>query len=234
MTTVTLPISRPCVTGPSAESAKNRTYTKITAEMTYRTSHRGRGIRPSAPCTRSMRACSRVGRLVHPPVVRGLLDVGLRLDGLDGLEQRRTPRVERVAQRAVLHPRPLDADDGPGVADELAGELLAHVGGQELGGLHLLRDRDGLGLRTGARLVVGLERQEDDEPEQDREARRQHPEHAGRAVPVAEVAALRCAPPHQEHRGHGERVTPSVISAPTTMFMRQGSRGGRCRGTCSR
>ena len=33
ITTVTLPISTPCVTAPSAGSAKNSMYTKITTEI---------------------------------------------------------------------------------------------------------------------------------------------------------------------------------------------------------
>ena len=59
MTTVTLPMSMPCVTARSARSAKNSMYAKMTAQITTRTSHRGDGMMPSAPCTRSIRACSR-------------------------------------------------------------------------------------------------------------------------------------------------------------------------------
>ena len=59
MTTVTLPISMPCVTTRSARSAKKSMYAKITPEIAVRTSHRGEGMMPSAPCTRSTRACCR-------------------------------------------------------------------------------------------------------------------------------------------------------------------------------
>ena len=52
---------------------------------------------------------------------------------------------------------PLAVDDRPGVADQLAGELAADVGREELGGLDLLGhgERLGLGAATGG--VVALE-----------------------------------------------------------------------------
>ena len=59
ITTVTLPIRTPWVTAPSAGSAKNSMYTKMTPEITKRISQSGSGMIPSAPCTRSTLACSR-------------------------------------------------------------------------------------------------------------------------------------------------------------------------------
>jgi len=58
-TTVTLPMSIPWVTAPSALSAKNSMNATITPVIVNSTIHSGTGMIPSAPCTRSTRACSR-------------------------------------------------------------------------------------------------------------------------------------------------------------------------------
>ena len=81
------------------------------------------------------------------------------------------------------------------------------VVGQELGGRELLRDDDRLRLGARARDVVVREREEDDEAEQDREPRREHAEHSGRAVSVVEEAAVgsAAAQEQQEHDGHRRR-----------------------------
>ena len=77
---------------------------------------------------------------------------------------------------------------------------LPHGSREELGRLELLPDDLSLGLGAGARGVVALEGEEDDEPEHDRESRRDHAEHAGCAVAVLEVAAGGRAPADEQHR----------------------------------
>ena len=156
MTTVTLPISTPCVTAPSARSAKNSMYTKITTEITDRTSHKGVGMIPSAPWTRSMRACSRSAVWsIHRSyadcsvgVFGSTVEIVRNISAPHGLmEFPSVPRVQRI---------PLDAGHGPCVADQLAGELRAVLVGQELGRLDLLRHDRRLGL--GARAATGRTR----------------------------------------------------------------------------
>ena len=58
-TETTVPISRPCTTARSPESAKNSMYTKITKAVKNSTTHSGVGMTPTAPWTRSLRASSR-------------------------------------------------------------------------------------------------------------------------------------------------------------------------------
>ena len=81
-------------------------------------------------------------------------------------------------------------------------ELPANGDGQELGGLELLRHEASLRLRPAPGLVVALEGEDDDQPEQDREAGGDHAEHPGRPVAVGEVAAFRSAAADEQHRGH--------------------------------
>ena len=171
MTATTDPISSACTFARSPLSAKKSMKTKMTPEMKKSTTHSGVGITPTAPWIRSLRAASRSDVCVEPLAVRGLLGGRLRLVRLERAEQRDAPRVDLVAQRAVLHPRPRLVDDVARVADELARQLVADPGRQELGRLDLLRERERLGLRARPRRVVARECEEDDEPEQDGESR---------------------------------------------------------------
>ena len=59
-------------------------------------------------------------------------------------------------------------------------------------------------LGTRARLVVRREAEEDDEPEEHREAGGEDTEDARGSVTVLEVAALRSTPAHQQHRRDGD------------------------------
>ena len=120
-------------------------------------------------------------------------------------EEPDAPRVDRVALRPGLHPVPLVDHHGPAVADQLSRELGSDSGGEELRGLDLLRDDEGLRLGAGARLVVAREGEEDDEPEQYGEPGRQDAEDAGRAVPVREVASLGRPPADEQHHSDRER-----------------------------
>ena len=95
-------------------------------------------------------------------------------------------------------------DDRAGVADQLAGQLGGDRVGEQLRGLHLLGDHERLGLRSGPRLVVTREGEEDDEPEQHGEPGREDPEDTRGAVTVGEVAPLGCAPAHEQH--HRDRA----------------------------
>jgi hypothetical protein len=72
-----------------------------------------------------------------------------------------------------------------------------------LRGLELLRHDRRLVLGAGARGVVALEREEDDEAEHHGEPGRDHTKHSGRAVAVLEVAALGRRPAHEQH--HADR-----------------------------
>ncbi len=111
-----------------------------------------------------------------------------------------------------------------GVADELVGEPAPHPLGQELGGLELLCHDEGLGLGAAPGSVVALEGQEHDEPEQDREPRREHAEHPCGSVAVVEVAAVgRTASDEQEHadrdprRGHDDEQCPDEVHSATLL-----------------
>jgi hypothetical protein len=70
----------------------------------------------------------------------------------------------------------------------------------------LLGHGQGLCLGTGAGLVVAREREEDDEAEQDRKARRQHSEYAGGAVAVLEIASFGRPAANEQHRRDGDRA----------------------------
>jgi hypothetical protein len=98
-----------------------------------------------------------------------------------------------------------DPGDRSGVADQLPGQLRGRVGRKELGRLDLLQNQRRLGLRTRPRIVIGRERQEDDETQQHREPGGQHPEDARGAVPIGEIASLRGPAAHQQHRRDRDR-----------------------------
>ena len=205
ITAVTDPMRTACVTARSPLSAKKSMYTKMTTEMKKRTIQSGdrdHADRPVDPVLPGLLA----GRcLLEPLVVGGLLARAGRLDALQRAEHRHSPGIEGIAQSAGLHPLPLAVHDVPAVADELARQLAAGGAGEELGGLDLLRHHERLGLGAGARLVVAREGEEDDEAEQNREAGRQHAEHAGGAVSVGEIAPLGRPPADEQHRRDGDR-----------------------------
>jgi hypothetical protein len=144
-----------------------------------------------------------VGALVEPLRVRRLLRRGARLDRLHGPEHRNSPGVDRVPTRSGPHGGPLDVHDVARVADQLAGQRLSHDRRHELRRLELLDDDLRLRLRAAPGGVVALEGEEDDEADQDREARREHAEHAGGPVAVREVASGGCVAPDEQH--HGDR-----------------------------
>ena len=85
------------------------------------------------------------------------------------------------------------------------GQAVADVGRKKLRRLELLHDHERLGLRAAPRLVIAREREKDDEPREDREARRQHPEHTRGPVAILEVTALGRRPPHEQHRADRDR-----------------------------
>ena len=143
-------------------------------------------------------------REVHPVVIGRLLGRRLGCHRLDRAKQRHGPRVERLAFGPVGQGGPLLADHGPPVTDELAAEALAGGWRQELGGLELLAQRQRLGLRAAARLVVAGEGQKDDQAEEDGEPGGQHAEDAGGAVAVLEDAARRRSAPDEQERCDGD------------------------------
>jgi hypothetical protein len=82
--------------------------------------------------------------LIEPLVVRGLLARGPGLDPLEGPEELGAPRIDLIGLRVGLCLGPLDADDGPPIADELGGQLVSGRLGEELRRLDLLRQHDRL------------------------------------------------------------------------------------------
>src|SRR5215217_3291758 len=129
---------------------------------------------PSAPWRRSLRACSR------SDVWSSHLECAFCSLGLVGLVTFRL-RNSATAQGfngvpalALLHLRPLSAYDRAAVADELAGQAAVNRRREKLSGFELLDHRERLGLATAARLVVAREREEDDEPGENRESAREH------------------------------------------------------------
>ena len=109
--------------------------------------------------------------------------------------------------------------DCPGVTDELARELASHRGRHELGRLELLRHELRLRLCTGARGVEALEGEEDDKAEQNREASREHTEHAGGTVAVLEVTALGGASPDEQHGADRDQRDAATMSAAHARVM---------------
>ena len=95
--------------------------------------------------------------------------------------------------------------DVAAVTDDLARQRLSHRAREELGRLELLNDELGLGLGAGSRRVIALEREEDDETDEDREARCEHSEDAGGAIAVLEVAPFGRTAPDEQHRADGQR-----------------------------
>ena len=98
------------------------------------------------------------------------------------------------------HRRPLLVDHRARVADEITGEPRSHGDRQELCGLELLHHGPCLGLGAAARRVEALEREEDDEADQHREAGRKDAKDPGRAIAILEVAALGRTPADEQHR----------------------------------
>ncbi len=121
----------------------------------------------------------------------------LRTYRLQRAKQLHAPLVDRVSLGTGAHPIPLAVGDRPPVADELPGEHAAGRGWKELGVLDLLDEDQRLLLGAASRLVVALEGEKDDEPEQHREPGRQHSENPGRAIPIREEAVLGRASAHE-------------------------------------
>ncbi len=145
-----------------------------------------------------------VGRLVEPLSVGGLLRGPGRAHGLEAPKEREAPGVDRIARGAVLHPRPFLVHDRPRVTHELSAQAVAGLARKKLRRLELLHHCQRLGFTAGPRQVVARKREEDDEPREDRESRRQHTEDPGRAVTVREVAALGCSATNEQHRRDGD------------------------------
>ena len=166
----------------------------------------GTGITPSAPWVRSERADLAVGRLVEPLAVRRLLGRCLRLDALQRLEHRDAPRVDQVRGVAGAHLRPLAVRRRCGRNRRAHPTAAARAAaGRSCAVWNCWATTCRLVLGAGARGVVALEGEEDDEPEHHGEPGRDHAEHAGCAVAVLEVAALGRRPADEQHRAdrHG-------------------------------
>ena len=122
ITLVTLAIRRAWVRIHSALSAKNSMNTKITPEMPNRTIHSGVGMIPSAPWTRSWRACSRSDVW---SIQRSYADCSASVCGSVAWRVRNISRPHglmaspRVPASMAGHSR---SDDVAGVADQLAGQ----------------------------------------------------------------------------------------------------------------
>ena len=159
-----------------------------------------------------------VGGLAHPPVVGGLRRRRAGVDRRDRRKHLDPPGVDLVTQGPVLEGVPLGPDHRTCVAGQLTGELGTGAG-QELRRLDLLRHDGRLGLGTRARLVIGRERQEDDEAEQHGEARGQDPEDTRRPVTVGEVAALRRTPSDRSIAATVSAVTTRIPTRPRRMFI---------------
>ena len=160
-----------------------------------------------------------VGRVVEPLVEGGLLHRRLGLEGAHGAEELDAPGVDIAHGVPGLRLRPLDVDDGPAVADELATQLCGYGRREELRGLDLTPERKGLLLRAHAGLVVAREREEDDESGQHGKARRQNAEDPGSPVAVGEVAALGARRRTSSIAATAGAATAATISAAQTRFM---------------
>ena len=91
--------------------------------MKKSTTQSGVGMTPTAPWIRSCRAASRSEVWSsHLPYAASSAAVS-GSTRLERAEQRGAPRVDLVAERAVLHPGPRLVDDVARVADELARQL---------------------------------------------------------------------------------------------------------------
>src|SRR5262245_40183173 len=102
----------------------------------------------------------------------------------------------------------------------------------------LLGDEERLALCAVARLVVGREREKDDESGEDRESAREDPEDARCTVAVLEVAALGSATPDEEHcsdrdRRHGEsdHEGPQEIHGATLLRLEREPSSQPCPGS---
>ena len=204
-TAVAEPTSIACERFISAGSAKNSMNTKMIAAARSRTIQSVDGDDTRCAVDAIPPRFLAIRRLIQPLRECRLLGECRRLGGSDRAEQRDAPRVDRVAELARLHERPLLLDDRSAVARELAREPIPRRGREELRGLVLLDDEERFGLGSGSRLVVGGEGQEDHEAGEDREAAGEDAEDAGRPVSVREEAPLGSAPPNEEHRGDRAR-----------------------------
>ena len=155
---------------------------------------------PSAPCKRSRRASSR------SEVWSSHFPYAASSEALPGCVRWRLANSASAHGLMVSPPTcrlPSAATPGrrlTGRSRRSHRQAGAHRRRQELGGLELLDDGQRLRLAARPRLIVRREGQEDDEAREDREAAGQDAEHAGGAVAVGEVAALRRPPPDEEHR----------------------------------
>ena len=106
------------------------------------------------------------------------------------------------------HGRPFLRDDRPAVADQFTREVWSRLGGHQLSGFEQLQRHERLGLGAAPRIVVLREREEDDEPQEEREPGRQDAEDPRCSVAVLEAAAVGGTPAHQQHRGDHDRRHP--------------------------
>ena len=159
---------------------------------------------PTAPWIRSLRAASR-SDVWSRNLPKAASWAGVRGSMVSAVWKIRTPHGLMSSPSVPASARGHSAwITERAVADELAGEVARRRPSQELGGLDLLPHDQRLLLGARPRLVVALEGEEDDEPEQHREPGGEHAEDARGAVAVGEAAALGRAPAHEQHRRHRE------------------------------
>ena len=106
ITATTLPMNRPWTTARSPLSAKPSRKTNTIAEMKNSPIHSGAGITPGGAVDAVLAGLLPVRGLVEPLAVGRLLVRESQLDRLQRPEHRHAPRVDVLAERAVLHARP--------------------------------------------------------------------------------------------------------------------------------
>ena len=108
ITATTLPMNIACTHARSPLSANPNRKANTIAEMKNSAIQSGTGISPAAPWMRSWRACLPVGGLVQPLAVRRLLVRAMLSSTLRTVRNmRHAPRVDLLAEGAVLHLVPL-------------------------------------------------------------------------------------------------------------------------------
>ena len=144
------PISSAWTTARSPLSAKNSMKTKITAGDEEQHDPQRRRDHADGAVDAVVPGLLAVGGLVEPLVVGRLLGRASRGSTVWSVRNISTPHglIASPSVPASIRSHSL-ADDRPGVADELAGQLVGAGGREELRRLDLLRDDQRLGLGAG-------------------------------------------------------------------------------------